>query len=228
MLKHFECSAFNMDRFITQCEDKYGPINISYLRRSLDIVFDTLAMYPRVYALRVDLRFANESPEDDSDTLICFQRTDSSVITRFMESLKSQLRADHQRQARRRTSTLPAFIWCREQDTSAYPHYHLMLLFNKDVYAFLGDYRDYGASNMGTRIQKAWCSALGLPYPDSATLVNFPENPQYRFDRKSASELDNNFSSFLFRIAYLSKKKTKQAGDGYRNFGTSQIIRVDS
>ena len=52
-----------------------------------------------------------------------------------------------------------------------------MLLFNKDVYAFLGDYRDYDANNMGTRIQKAWCSALGLPYPDNATLVNFPVNP---------------------------------------------------
>lgn len=169
--------------------DSYGPMNCTYLRRSLDVVSDTLARYPRVYALRVDLRFAVESPEDDADTLTCLQRADPSVITRFMESLKSQLRADHYRQKRRGTPSLPAFIWCREQDTSASPHYHLMLLFNKDVYAFLGDYRDYDANNMGTRIQKAWCSALSLPYPDNATLVNFPDNPQYRFDRQSAREL---------------------------------------
>ena len=102
-----------------------------------------------------------------------------------------------------------------------------MLLFNKDVYAFLGDYRDYDSNNMGTRIQKAWCSALGLPYPDNATLVNFPDNPQYRFDRKSVRDRDDSFNAFLFRMAYLSKKNTKSGGDGYRNFGTSQLTRAE-
>ena len=67
-----------------------------------------------------------------------------------------------------------------------------MLLFNKDVYAFLGDYRDYDANNMGTRIQKAWCSALGLPYPDNATLVNFPVNP--------ALQLRLTWSAWLYRL----------------------------
>ena len=143
MLNHLQRSVFKMKQFISQCEDCYGPMNYTYLRRSLDVVSDTLARCPRVYALRIDLRFAVESPDDDADTLTCLQRSDPSVITRFMESLKSQLRADHYRQKRRGTPSLPAFIWCREQDSSASPHYHLMLLFNKDVYAFLGDYRDY-------------------------------------------------------------------------------------
>lgn len=227
MLNHFQRSVFKMKQFTRLCEDSYGPINFTYLKRSLDVVSDTLARCPRVYALRVDLRFAVESPEDDADTLTCLQRADPSVITRFMESLKSQLRADHYRQKRRGTPSLPAFIWCREQESSASPHYHLMLLFNKDVYAFLGDYRDYDANNMGTRIQKAWCSALSVPYPDNATLVNYPDNPQYRFDRQSARDRDDNFNAFLFRMAYLSKKNTKSGGDGYRNFGTSQLNRTE-
>ena len=222
MLNHLKNSVLKMKALTRLYTDSYGPMNSNYLRRSLDVVSGTLARYPRVYALRVDLRFASESPEDDTDTLTCLQRSDSSVITRFMESLKSQLRADHYRQKRRGSPSLPTVIWCREQESSASPHYHLMLLFNKDVYAFLGDYRDYDANNMGTRIQKAWCSALDLPYPDNATLVNFPVNPQYKFDRNSARNLDENFSAFLFRMAYLSKQRTKVA-DGQRNFGCSQL-----
>ncbi|HHQ4512511.1 TPA: YagK/YfjJ domain-containing protein, partial [Aeromonas hydrophila] len=56
---------------------------------------------------------------------------------------------------------------------------------------------------------------------------NFPVNPQYKFDRNSARNLDENFSAFLFRMAYLSKKNTKSGGDGYRNFGTSQLNRTE-
>lgn len=225
MLEYINLSRTCMREFIEACEDRYGSINHGHLLRSIDVVDSVLIRYSRVYALRIDLRFANESPADDVDTLICRQRSDPSVITRFMESLKSQLRADHYRKKRRGNPALPSFIWCRERDSSSHPHYHLTLFFDKDIYAFLGDYRDYDSDNMGTRIQKAWCSALNLPYPENATLVNFPENSQYRFDRQSARELDYDFYNFLLRIAYLSKQRTKSRCDGYRNFGSSQINR---
>lgn len=225
MLRNIKLSHSDMRCFINKCEGRYGSMTREHLFRSIDIVDSVLDRYPRVYALRIDLRLANESPDDDSDILICLQRSDPSVITRFMESLKSQLRADHYRKKRCGKPSLPSFIWCRERDSSSYPHYHLVLFFDKDIYAYLGGYRDYYSDNMGTRIQRAWCSALGLPYPEYATLVNFPKNSQYRFDRRSAREMDNNFYSFLFRLAYLSKQRTKSRCDGYRNFGSSQINR---
>jgi hypothetical protein len=223
--KNIKLSRSELREFINVCEDKYGVINRDHLLRSIDIADSVLDRYPRVYALRLDLRFTNESPDDDADTLICFQRSDPSVITRFMESLKSQLRATHYRKKRRGKPVLPSFIWCRERDSSSFPHYHLILFFDKDIYAYLGGYRDYYSDNMGTRIQRAWCSALSLPYPEHATLVNFPESSQYRFDRHSARELENNFYNFLIRLAYLSKQRTKSRCDGYRNFGSSQINR---
>ena len=225
MLRNIKLSRSGMRGFINKCEDRYGSITRDYLFRSIDIVDSILDRYPRVYALRIDLRLANESPDDDVDTLTCLQRADHSVITRFMESLKSQLRADHYRKKRSGKPALPSFIWCRERDSSSYPHYHLVLFFDKDIYAYLGDYRDYYSDNMGTRIQRAWCSALGLLYPEYATLVNFPENAQYWFDRRSARELKTNFYNFLFRLAYLSKQRTKSRCDCYRNFGASQINR---
>lgn len=48
-----------------------------------------------------------------------------------------------------------------------------MLLFNGDVYRYLGNYKDRNGDNMATRIQKAWCSAVGLAHEDYATLAEF-------------------------------------------------------
>ncbi len=212
------------EQLIEQCPASYGPIDRCYLSRSLEVVCDMLDHHPRVCAMRIDLRFANESLESDIDSLVCMQRSDPAVITRFFESLKSQLREEHYRKGYRGDPALPAYIWCRERDTGPYPHYHLVLLFNKDRYAYLGNYTDPDAVNMATRIQRAWCSALQLPYPDNAPLVHFPPNHTYRFDRVSAALRDTDYTSFLIRLAYLSKLATKDIGDGRRNFGCSQCI----
>lgn len=222
MLNNLKLTNPMFTRLVELCEANYGPLDRRCLARSLDVVYDTFIRYPRVYALRIDPRFAIESPPDDPDTLLCLQRSDPKVITRFIEALKEQLRADHKRHGRQGEPELPAYIWCRERDTSVHCHYHVLLLFSKDDYAFLGNYRDYGAKNMGVRIQKAWCSALSLPYPDHASLVEFPENNGCWLYRQDAISKDNAYLGFLYRIAYLSKQDTK-INDGYRNFGTSQV-----
>ena len=114
------------------------------------------------------------------------------------------------------------YIWVKEQDDSHYPHYHLVLLFNKDVYAYLGNYQDYDAQNMANRIQKAWCSALGIGFPEYAMLVHFPMHPTYIFNRNDAVIRSGSYCDFLLRIAYLAKKRTKFTRPGQRNFGCSQ------
>lgn len=54
------------------------------------------------------------------------------------------------------------YIWARERVTGEHPHYHLVLLFDREAYAYLGDYTKPDADNMGTRIQKAGAAPLGL------------------------------------------------------------------
>jgi hypothetical protein len=63
----------------------------------------------RILGIRTDLRFAQSHVPGEPDLPICFQRDDEQAITRFFESLKSQLRADHNRSKR-----------------PGDPHYHLM------------------------------------------------------------------------------------------------------
>ncbi|WP_219598476.1 inovirus Gp2 family protein, partial [Aeromonas salmonicida] len=148
---------------------------------------------------------------------------EEKVITRFIASLKSQIQAVRHRKGKTGKPFFLGFIWVKEQVTSQHPHYHVVLLFNRDDYGYLGDYSNFDADNMATRIRKAWCRALRLAYPDYASLVHFAADAECRFDRRDAELHNDNFYNFLVRVAYLFKLRSKIRGE--RNFGHSQLIR---
>ncbi|HEO9035533.1 TPA: inovirus Gp2 family protein [Serratia marcescens] len=213
-------------KFLQQeAEEKYNSLISSYmLRRAYDVTSNFSEKHDRMFTLRADFRFAQSHVPGEPDMPICFQKDDEKAITRAIESLKSQLREEHKRSGRAGEPTPLGYIWARERVTGERPHYHLVLLFNKDVYGYLGDYTKPDADNMGTRIQKAWCSAIGLSYPDYASRVEFPKNHSAWFTRQDALTLSPDYYDFLLRVAYLAKTYSKDSHDGYRNFGTSQLI----
>ncbi|HHQ4530559.1 TPA: inovirus Gp2 family protein [Aeromonas hydrophila] len=219
----YELTVAEVTRLLQQVQGMYGDIHAPYLIRSLAVVDSTLKEWSRVFAIRVDVRFAKVNSGCDIFHSTRFQRTDSQVITRFVESLKSQLREVSKRKRRRYISSEVRYIWVREQDAGDHPHYHLVLLFNKDRYTTLGNYTKPDAINMATRVQKAWCSALGLPFPEYVGLIHFPKNCEYILDRREALFRSPGYMKFLRRIAYFSKVRTKLVGDGQRNFGCSQL-----
>ncbi|MEN0634029.1 inovirus Gp2 family protein [Klebsiella aerogenes] len=208
-----------------EAKEKYdSSISWHMLRRTLDVIFNFSEKHDRLFTLRADFRFAQSHVSGEPDMPICFQKDDEKAITRAIESLKSQLREEHKRSGRASKPSPFGYIWTRERVTGERPHYHLVLLFNKDVYGYLGDYSKPDADNMGTRIQKAWCSAIGLEYPYYASRVEFPENHSAWFIRQDALTLSPDYYDFLLRVAYMAKEYSKDFHDGYRNFGTSQLI----
>ncbi|HBN2656200.1 inovirus Gp2 family protein [Citrobacter freundii] len=226
MESQYSLTNEEIDDLVEIASRKYrSPIDLNILNPLLNMVYGTLMKNNRILGIRTDSRFAQSHVPGEPDLPICFQRDDEQAITRFYESLKSQLRADHNRSRRPGDPTLPSYGWCRERDTSVHPHYHLVLLFNADVYGYLGNYQDPDADNMATRIQKAWCSAIGLAHEDYFTLAEFPPNAVYRFSRLDALDRNPVYWNFLVRLAYLAKTRTKDVHSGYRNFGTSQCSR---
>lgn len=198
----------------------YDSVNSHNLNRIIQTVDKAISQYGRVLAIRCDLRFANVDP----DSPVVFQNNDSAVITRFIESLKSQVSEDLFRKgiqlARVHHTDVP-YAWAREQDESIYQHYHVLILLNYNTYAYLGDYLTDSRS-LANKIQKAWCSATGLPYPDYASLVHFPERPCYQLFKYEIQADPRNYIDCLCRAAYLAKDRTKIRGAGYRTFGCSQ------
>lgn len=212
-----------LNNLMAEAQRLHGEISPYYLERCLGIVQGATTKFRRVFALRVDLRFAQDARDGEYDMPICFQRSDPKSITRFIEALKSQIKADHKRKGRPGEPAYPLYIWVRELVGSGHWHYHLVLFFKKDIYGFRGDYSNSDADNMATRVQRAWCSALGLAYPDYASLVHFPPNGSYLFDQQSMHLRPEHFNHFLLRLAYLCKTYSKDIGDGQRNIGCSQV-----
>lgn len=209
------------DQLLAEANAKYGEISSVQLKRAIEVIDDFLRVFPRVFAIRVDLHFPQMVSVDAPDMPTCFPRADAKAITRFFASLEGQLLAEHRRKGKQGTPAPFGYIWVKEQDASDFPHYHLILLFNKDDYAFLGSYASSDANNMVGRIRKAWCSALQLSPSAYQALVHFPAN-QYWLTRVDATLDNENYYAFLLRIAYFFKLHSKLLST--RSFSCSQAI----
>lgn len=192
----------------------HGPISEHYLNKMNRTIENSLKEHPRTMAVRVDLRLP------DGVTAA----TDSALISRFVGSLKAKLIADLKRKTKKGIRVHPCtlrYIWVREFNKGEdKKHYHIVLLFNKDTYAFLGNYKA-NERNLASMIIKAWCSALRIDYRSYRQLIHFPENPCYYISRSKAQSTDA-IGNLIYRASYLAKLQSKSYDDGERNFGCSQ------
>ncbi len=193
--------------------EQRGGLIENYLR-SIDIAIRrSLAEYPRTYAIRVDLRLP-PSKEPIS----------SRVISKFIDSLKAQIRADLDGRRRRGVRVHPCrlrYIWVKERSEALQHHYHVLLLLNNDTYRRLGDF-SAADGNMAARIKKAWASALMLPLQSLGGLVHFPSNAEYRVNASSLG-FDDEYKELFRRASYFAKAATKQYGGGSNSFGCSRL-----
>ncbi|MGR6860617.1 inovirus Gp2 family protein [Aliivibrio salmonicida] len=189
-------------------------LNPQYLTILDNTVQDMLDDYTRVFALRVDLHL----PDND---LINHSR----LMTRFISSLKAQLKAYESKRSKQGTRIYPntlRYVWAKETGSeNELEHYHLLLLFNKDAYHLLGSYRVVGT--LANRIQQAWFSALGDAVASESGLVHFPKNGSYYIDGKSL-DYEDQLDSLMYRASYLCKKQTKVISSRVRSFGASPHI----
>lgn len=190
-----------------------GPFIREHLERLHSTMQRALDQYPRVFAFRVELKFPN------SGMLPSYAFT-NEVISRFFESFKAKI--EHSRSVARRNNRYAhpctvRYVWVREIASSDRPHYHLVILLNKDAYSVLGHFRSEGR-NLFNRLEEAWASALGLRRDAVAGLVHIPPNPVYYIARDSwQSQAD-----FFHRASYLCKAATKEYGDRQHSFGASR------
>lgn len=187
---------------------------LSRLKRTIELALDE---YPRLLAFRADLRLpagVDLPAHTDSNT----------VISRFLDSFKAKIR--HNRfKARERYKFAHdsdvRYVWTREEGQKERPHYHLLILLNRDAFYGLGRL-DSTADNMISRMQEAWASALGMPVELVKGLVHIPANAVYRVDRKVKAGKPDRLPELFYRTSYLCKAATKSYGRGHWGFGTSR------
>lgn len=190
-----------------------------YLQRIHALLMDCLTSHPRWSVFRIDLRV----PEGES--------LPTRAMTNFIESMKSQLahaQAVKRAAGKRGYDPMLRYLWVREWEDAAFPHYHVALLLNHDAYFSLGDYSQlqsdacsYEAMLAG-RICKAWGVALGVDWRVAGRGVYFPERPVSPLLLRHV-DYQQQLCGVFYRLSYFAKLDTKPHGYGRRNFGTSQL-----
>lgn len=199
--------------------NSYGILNQDYVKRIQETLNKSLNEYSRTLVLRVDLRL----PEFDTDPY----NSDSSLITRFIVSLKAQIEADLLRRKNAGKRIHPCYIrhiWAREFSRTGKKHYHVALLLNREAYPYPGSYRSVNGEyshNLALMIMEAWVRTLGLNHSQYYSLVEFPANCYYHLS-KNSPDFTTQYAAVTDRINYLAKKYSKNTSDGHRSFGCSQ------
>ena len=189
-----------------------GPFVRNYLRRLDEVVCRALDDYSRVFAFRFDLRFP--AAIDLPDYLYT-----NEAIERFIESFKAKIKHNRLKaglSGKYIHDSKVRYVWAREIGYLGKPHYHVLILLNRDAFTALGKF-ELGRENIFNRLVEAWASALRLTLDECNGLVHIPDNPTYQLDRDDERELQELF----FRASYLCKAATKVYGDGQHGFGCS-------
>lgn len=192
-----------------------------FIREYLDALYRTielaLAEYPRVLAFRVDLRLPQRVRLPD-------RAYTNDVISNFFESFSRKVQY-HQEKVRQRDGYARGckvrYVWSREIGEKGVPHYHVLILLNRDAYYTLGKLNSE-RENMISRIEASWAGALGLDLSQASGLVHIPKNSTYRIDRSLRREERDVLPDLFHRASYLCKVATKSYGDRQRGFGCSR------
>ena len=189
-----------------------GPLIVEYLQRINDTLWRATTDHPRTWIIRVDLRFP---------TVGEFQ--DEHFMSRFLASLKAQIKADQEHKARQGSRVHPCHlraVWAREQELSSHPHFHIALMLNKDAYYRLGNFWSQ-EGNMAARITKAVASALGLHFDEAKGLAHFSDKGSWILDVNSF-DFEYQRAMVIERLSYLAKAATKYYGSYSNHFGYSR------
>lgn len=193
-----------------------GPYIYNYLKRIDETIQAALNEHSTIMAVRVELRLPTQFD--------WMRQSGRPIFSRFIDSLKAKIKARKDRTERggsRFHSTTVHYVWVREFGEEGKPHYHCVLLLNKQTFKGLGEYNPQ-SNSLYSMIDNAWHSALGLEQGVADGLVSIPGR------RDSSSPIywirkGEDYSELFYRVSYFAKLPTKRFGLNSHNFGTSRI-----
>lgn len=190
-----------------------------YLGKLIKLIYAHTWKYPRTLAVRFELLYPKKYSKMPTN----------EHITQFFKSLN--YRIDKQQEAKRKAGkrihqTDVNYCWVKEQDSSKNPHYHVLLLLNKDSYQGLGLYSD--PDSLKGLMRQSWGAALGLSFEETKGIVSSSASkydksvkPLHYVNRNS-KDFDGQLDDLIFRSSYLCKVKSKNfLQNRSRNFGCS-------
>jgi len=202
-------------------QNEQGPLIEKYLQGLYQTICNAISEHPRTLASRFDLRF----PSDYHLPVDC---SANYYLKPFFESLRAKINHEHnsaRRQGKRNHATSVRYAWCREQDRSPHPHYHVLLLINRDAYCSLGQI-DFNNRNLFTKITEAWSSALKRPIESLEGIVDIGREKRTGGERLEwhlvPTDQYADLLNCFYYASYLCKSNTKDFNTPEHPFGTSR------
>lgn len=188
-----------------------GPLISEYLFAIDHVLWSATDDHLRTLVIRFDLHYPASRAFDTE-----------GHISRFLASLKAQIKADmaaRERGGKRVHRCTLRHVWAREQNGSDNPHYHVAILLNYDTYRAVGAFD--GERGLASMIRNAWVRVLGLTLEQSAGLVHF--GSQYKLDVNGA-DFSAVYDEVFFALSYLAKAYSKNYDQSGNCFGHSQCL----
>lgn len=208
------------------------PYNLSKHQIAIidELIKDANIVYPRLSALRFDLRYPNSGhfsgDHMERDTPCSALREDSNTMKRFISSLRKQVAAyiaKKKRESRYAPHTEVFYIWKREVSAvGTKEHYHVAIFVNNDVFRI--DEKTRIPKILVTMIERAWANATGLDISEYNGLVFFAKWGRYKLNPRDY-HFERNLERLRKRLYYFAKEETSMRGSGRRSFGYSTLAK---
>lgn len=195
------------------------PLIENYLESALRTLQHCVHQQHLTFVVRFDLRFPDGMERST-------MHDNNAVLTRFFRHLRYELE-----RANLKYPHNLRYIWSREQETSDKPHYHLLLLLNKNAVDCIGnktpdDVDGYNRQNFFHRASRSWLKAMGYDgdNPNVGQLVHVSRDPVLGNYWSAVLHQDDILAmdDAMYMASYLCKAYTKPFGQGVRVFDTSR------
>lgn len=196
-----------------------GPLVENWLEQSLLTLQSSAQHYRETFIFRADLHFPVGMPRLP-------MHDDNQVLTKFWRLFRYELQT-----ANTKYPTQLRYLWAREQANSDKPHYHLMILLNKDAFDSLGmfspdEYGSYSRRNLYHRMMRSWLKAIGFDACDPRfhQLINVSTNPITNEPWSCILHRDDwcAMDEAMFMASYLCKEYSKPIGQNIHVFDSSR------
>jgi hypothetical protein len=151
----------------------------------------------------------------------------NAVLARFFYFFRYELK--------RRQTKYPTqlhYLWAREQVNSDKPHYHLMIMLNRNAYDSLGAFGPdwfgvYSFNNLYHRMMRSWLKAMGFDHDDPRfhQLIHVCKDPVTKEPWSCALHRDDwiAMNEAVFMASYLCKAFSKPFGQRAHVFDGSRL-----
>ncbi|ART63155.1 YagK/YfjJ domain-containing protein [Kushneria marisflavi] len=229
MFSHCPLRHPNNDKLRLFYEDTYRGYSVIQYKKSplienfLERSFFTLNLAQEknrtTFAFRVDLHFPKAMKRSSI-------HNNNTVLTRFFRFFFYELK-----KANTKYVPSPRYLWAREQVGSEKPHYHLMLLLNKDAYDSLGVFSPgkdgtYSRQNLYHRMMRSWLKAMNFAADESCfkQLINVSKDHLTGRPWSSILNIENWYAmnDAMYMASYLCKTYSKIINQSTHVFDSSR------